>query len=170
MPTAILPLALVAAAAVTLGAALHLLPARSAGAQQTELVIEILPDGFNPAECMVNRNARIPIHFVNRDTKPRRVVIDLLYEPEPGGFAFDTGWIAPGETNRFGWVFNEIQDLTYRDHDDPSLTGKIIVPMSKVAPTFCERQAGSPPPAADPCTFVFSEAAGCSVLPNVTRN
>jgi hypothetical protein len=146
-------------------------PSRPASAQQTELVIEILPDRFNPRVCTVNRNARIPVTFVNRDTKPRRVVVDELYAPEPGGFARDTGWIAPGEASRRSWSFGEVQDLVYRDHDDPALTGRIIVPLSNNAATECGPDSLS---GADPggggCGRLPALTRGCGVLPSVAAD
>jgi hypothetical protein len=144
---------------------------RPAIAQQGEpLVIVILPDRFNPRVCTVNRNARVPIAFVNRDTKPRRVVVDELYAPEPGGLARDTGWIEPGETGRRTWSFGEIQDLTYRDHDNPALTGKIIVPLSNSAPTECNPDPAPASPAGVGCGRLPALGRGCGVLPSVAAD
>src|SRR5688572_7313296 len=72
-------------------------PLALAQAPFPELIIEILPDGFNPQECTINRNLRAEVRFVNMDTKPRRIVVDELYSTEPGGFSRDTGWLDPGE-------------------------------------------------------------------------
>lgn len=138
-----------------------------ATAQQNEVIIEIHPHGFNPRECTLNRNSRLPVRFRNMDTKPRRIVVDELYAPEPGRFARDTGWIAPGETGRQGWTFGEIQDLTYRDHDNRALTGKIIVPLSNTAAMDCDRDATVPIPGGQGCGRLFVEPPGCGIVPQL---
>ena len=145
-------------------------PTSHAQAPAPELIIEILPGGFNPPECTINRNLRAEVRFVNRDTKPRRIVVDELYAPEPGGFSRDTGWLEPGETQSGYWSFGEIQDLTYRDHDDPSLTGHITVPMSNTAATACAPQTGPPPPSGEGCSQHFSEPLGCAIVPRLTAD
>ncbi|MCA9829960.1 MAG: hypothetical protein R3B97_05335 [Dehalococcoidia bacterium] len=146
------------------GAGLRIHPA---AALFDELRIEIRPEGFNPAVCQVNRNTYANIRFVNRDSKPRRIVVDEI--AEPGAFRLDTGWIAPGETQTTSWTFTELQDLRYRDHDNPALTGRIIVPIPNNAEQICEA-AVLPDPAGDPCVRAFAEPAGCRVIPRVTSD
>ncbi len=168
LPGALAGLAVLAASLVP--AALWPAAGEHAAAQPAELVIEIHPNGFNPPECTLNRNSRLPIRFINKDTKPRRIVVDELYAPEPGGFARDTGWIEPGEAGHQTWTFGEIQDLTYRDHDDPSLTGKIFVPLSNNAGTDCDIEDTAPVPGGMGCNRVFSEPLGCGIVPRVTTD
>ena len=137
-----------------------------------ELIIEILPgdEGFNPQECTINRNLRAEVRFLNRDTKPRRIVVDELYSPEPGGFSRDTGWIEPGQKQEGYWSFGEIQDLTYRDHDEPSITGHITVPLSNQAATMCDPDEPQPEPEGTGCMRHFAEPLGCVLAPRVTTD
>ncbi|MGD9932831.1 MAG: hypothetical protein AB7T37_03850 [Dehalococcoidia bacterium] len=129
-----------------------------------ELRIEIRPDGYNPPVCQVNRNTYANIRFVNKDSKPRRIVLDGI--GVGAEFLLDTGWIAPGETQATSWTFTELQDIRYRDHDNPALTGRIIVPIPNNAEQTCE-PADLPDPAGDPCVRVLPEPAGCVVIPRV---
>ena len=132
-----------------------------------ELRIEIRPDGYNPPVCQVNRNTYANIRFVNKDSKPRRIVVDGI--GVDADFLLDTGWIEPGETQRTSWTFTELQDLRYRDHDNPALTGRIIVPIPNNAEQICE-PADLPDPAGDPCVRVLAEPAGCGVIPRVSSD
>ncbi len=140
---------------------------RHADALFDELRIEIRPDGYNPPVCQVNRNSYANIRFVNKDTKPRRMVVDGIGVGAP--FLLDTGWIAPGETQSNSWTFTELQDLVYRDHDNPALRGRIVVPIPNNAEQICEPTPMAEP-VGDPCARVIADPAGCGVLPRVSTD
>jgi hypothetical protein len=146
---------------------------RTAGPAQGQpavLLIEILPGGFNPPVCTINRDARIPVKFVNRDTKPRRIVVDVPYIPEPGEFLYDSGVVPPGGTQEGEWRFNEVNDVVYRDHDNPGLTGRIVVPISPNAATDCERSDTGPvTPGGDLCARVLATSPGCRFIPGLAN-
>lgn len=140
---------------------------RPADALFDELRIEVRPGGYNPPVCQVNRTTYANIRFINKDTKPRRIVVDGIGVGE--GFLLDTGWIAPGETQANSWTFTELQDLVYRDHDNPALTGRIVVPIPNNAEQICEPVAIAEP-VGDPCARVIAKPAGCGVLPRVSSD
>jgi hypothetical protein len=115
----------------------------SADAQYAEYTIEILPGGFNPPTCQLNRQGSA-VRFLNKDTKPRRIVVDGHGGSEE--FFLDTGWIEPGAKNTAAWAFQGLDEKEYRDYDNPGLRGLIIVPIDMNAPSICAPLTPTPTP------------------------
>ncbi|MCA9829961.1 MAG: hypothetical protein KC495_05785 [Dehalococcoidia bacterium] len=157
-------------------------PAQAAGTYY----IDILPGGFNPPNCTVNRNDST-VKFVNKDSKPRRVVAGDQVE-ETGEYPLDTGLILPGETQSGGWFFSALDQKTYKDFDNPALTGVIIVPRDENAQSVCSplpptptptntptvtptpTATPPPPPTPEACARLLNAPKGCNLAPAVASD
>ncbi|MGD9932830.1 MAG: hypothetical protein AB7T37_03845 [Dehalococcoidia bacterium] len=160
-------------------------PARADGTY----FIDILPSGFNPPECTVNRNDST-VKFVNKDSKPRRIVAGDQIEAT-GEYPLDTGVIQPGATQSGGWHFTHLAETTYKDFDNPALTGLIIVPLSNTAPSVCSPLPPTPTPTNTPtitptptatptkppapptplaCARLLNSPQGCNLAPAVASD
>ena len=140
--------------------------------------IEILANSFNPPICVVNRNGS-EVNFLNKDTKPRRIVAPSV--GMPGEFRFDTGVIQPGATNPGGWLFQGVDRVEYQDFDTPALEGIIEVPVDPNAASQCDPLPPTPTPTATPtrtptplptlpppptpeaCVRLLNDPKGCAV-------
>jgi hypothetical protein len=119
----------------------------TAQARNEEFTVEILPNGFNPEECLINRDNNY-MYFLNKDTKPRRIVVDELYSPTDE-LLFDTGMIQPGERKIFLYIVS-IVDYEYRDFDNPSLTGRVFSTLTNEGASNCRPQPPTPTPTNTP--------------------
>jgi hypothetical protein len=126
--------------------------------------IDILPDGFNPPYCLVNRTST-DVYFRNKDTQPRRVVSDAAH-------GLDTGWIDPGKTNS-GWHFDHYDIVNYHDYEDPSLMGVVASTFSQDAPSNCAPWTPTPTKTATPTATVSptapSRPEACKGVMQVSR-
>lgn len=148
--------------------------------------IDILANGFNPPQCTVSRNDST-VKFVNKDSKPRRIVAGDQVEAT-GEYPLDTGVIQPGQTQSGGWHFTALDQKTYKDFDNPALTGMIIVPVDPNAlsvcsplpptptptstPTRTPTPTATPPPPPTPlaCSRLLNAPKGCNLAPAISSD
>jgi hypothetical protein len=120
-------------------------------AAASSFTIEILPNGdFNPPSCVVSRNDST-VFFLNKDTKPHRIVVpDIPSHGPPWNaeypFQLDTGYIAPGATSSSGWLFSSVNGFTYYDYDSTAMTGTIVVPVNPDSGSACSPLPPTPTP------------------------
>jgi len=147
-----------------------------ASAIGSTFTIEITSTGFNPQTCTVNRNDS-EVQFLNKDTKPHRVVIPRFADPNPDNpsYDFDSGFIAPGETGGHIRVTGQLE-WHYQDFDDPSKTGNIIAPPNNNAGSNCSPQTPTPTRTPTPVATPTPQrppacyrGPGCVVAPGVTK-
>jgi len=157
-------------------------PAQAAGTYY----IELLPSGPNPANCTVNRLDSV-VKFVNKDTKPHRMVVPLVGSPT-GEYRLDTGVIEPGATQTGGWLFSSQDHAEYEDIDSGGYGGVIIVPIEPNTAAVCSPLPPTPtptntptitptptatptkPPTPEACARLLNTPKGCNLAPAVASD
>ena len=186
-----LPLAALALAIVAGGVLVSLRTSpESVVAANAEYIIDILPGGFNPPFCQVDRandGGATFVRFRNKDTKARRLIVpDVSVEPTAPPLE-DTGPIPAGTVSEFNIGITGNYDRTFRDADDPKLTIRIYAPQSPNSPANCSPLPPTPtptptrtptpkptptqrPPACMGLAPVSRQPiTGCSIAPDVTQ-